>query len=262
MSADERAISAGPPGGLRLDEDFHVQSTFSDDAVSTVAENVGTARERGLCTLCLAEHVRRDTAWLPEFLGAMSADRQVPGLRVLAGSRRRSWTPPAGSACRPAWATSTAIPMGLSVQDAIERLVRATLRAAVQVQESGLRPLVAHLFSLLPKSGLAEDRVPPSLLGELAAGLAASQAMVEVNEKWRCPSARTIGALLAAGVPIVAGSDSHHCRDIGRYSSVRAAGALRATAPRPACRSTSSAGCSSLWSWPERSLGSVRRTST
>jgi putative hydrolase len=43
-----------------------------------------------------------------------------------------------------------------------------------------------------------------------------------VNEKWSCPSPRTVAALAAAGVPLVAGSDSHHCRDIGRYDSVAA----------------------------------------
>jgi putative hydrolase len=38
-----------------------------------------------------------------------------------------------------------------------------------------------------------------------------------VNEKWSCPSPRTVTALVRAGVTVVAGSDSHHCRDIGRY---------------------------------------------
>jgi putative hydrolase len=45
--------------------------------------------------------------------------------------------------------------------------------------------------------------------------------MVEVNEKWSCPSARTVTAMARAGVSLVAGSDSHHCRDVGVYRSVR-----------------------------------------
>ena len=243
---------------LRLDEDFHVHSTFSDDGASTLAQNVASAQERGLGTLCLADHVRRDTAWLPEFLGAVSAYRRLDGLAVLAGVEAKILDAsgqldlPPGLRGRHADAGADA-PDGLDLiliadhqfpgedgplhparlraaierrelpaQDAIEQLVRATVRAAAHAKESGIRPLVAHLFSLLPKAGLAEDQVPPPLLRELAAGLASSEAIVEVNEKWRCPSARTIGALSAAGVPIVAGSDSHHCRDIGRYASVRA----------------------------------------
>jgi putative hydrolase len=44
---------------------------------------------------------------------------------------------------------------------------------------------------------------------------------VEVNEKWACPSPRTIRALAAAGVPLVAGTDSHDCATVGRYARVR-----------------------------------------
>jgi histidinol phosphatase-like PHP family hydrolase len=92
---------------LALDEDYHVHSTFSDGE-SSIVQNVRAARERGLRTLCLVDHVRRGTEWLPEF-----------------------------------------------------------------------------------------------------------------NEKWACPSARTVAAMARAGVPMVAGTDSHHCRDVGVYRSVR-----------------------------------------
>jgi putative hydrolase len=56
--------------GARLSEDYHVHSTFSD-GVSTVAENVQAARQRGLRTLCLVDHVRRDSAWVPDFVTAV-----------------------------------------------------------------------------------------------------------------------------------------------------------------------------------------------
>jgi len=61
-----------------------VHSTFSDGA-SSLEENVRTAQERGLRTLCLVDHVRRDTAWLPSFTAAVDRYRDQPGLRVLAG---------------------------------------------------------------------------------------------------------------------------------------------------------------------------------
>jgi putative hydrolase len=56
---------------------------------------------------------------------------------------------------------------------------------------------------------------------------------VEVNEKWACPSARTIRALAAAGVPLVASTDSHDCATIGRYHRIRGIldGALRGAVP-------------------------------
>jgi putative hydrolase len=54
-----------------------------------------------------------------------------------------------------------------------------------------------------------------------------------VNEKWACPSARTIRAFAAAGTALVASTDSHDCRDVGVYDSVtRIAGlAFSGTAP-------------------------------
>ena len=45
--------------------------------------------------------------------------------------------------------------------------------------------------------------------------------MIEVNEKWTCPSPRTVAAMANAGVSLVAGTDSHQCRNIGVYESVR-----------------------------------------
>ena len=61
---------------LALDEDHHVHSSFSDDAVSTLAENAAAARRRGLRVLVLADHVRQDSDWVPEFLSAVD---ELPG---------------------------------------------------------------------------------------------------------------------------------------------------------------------------------------
>jgi putative hydrolase len=225
-----------------LDEDFHVHSTFSDDGSSTVAENVRAAQARGLRTLCLADHVRRDTAWVPEFAAAVAGYRHQPGPRVLAGVEAKILDgaghldlperldgidmvliadhqfPGDDGPVHPRQ-VRTAIDGGeLTAAEAVERLVTATANA-VRATDRGR--VVAHLFSLLPKIGLTEDLVPGPLLGQLATAIARSGAMVEVNEKWSCPSARTVTALARAGVTIVAGSDAHHCRDIGVYRSVR-----------------------------------------
>ena len=80
---------------------------------------------------------------------------------------------------------------------------------------------LAHLFSVLPKIGLNEEMVPEPLLAKLAGRVAEAGVMVEVNEKWSCPSARTVAAMADAGVHVVAGSDSHHCSNIGAYEGVR-----------------------------------------
>jgi hypothetical protein len=42
-------------------------------------------RERRLRTLCLVDHVRADTAWVPEFVTAVAQYRSVAGTQVMAG---------------------------------------------------------------------------------------------------------------------------------------------------------------------------------
>ncbi len=226
---------------VALDEDFHVHSTFSDGA-STLAENVQAAGELGLRTLCLAEHVRRDTTWVPDFAAAVRPYRRQPGLRVLAGVEAkildgsgRLDIPPDLARCaeidlvliadhqfpsddgpvHPDQVRAAIMSGRMSAAEAIERLCQATACA--------LRPgtLLAHLFSLLPKIGLEEAMVPTPLLADLASQIALAGALVEVNEKWSCPSARTVTALAEGGVSVVAGSDSHHRRDVGAYHWVR-----------------------------------------
>jgi putative hydrolase len=108
----------------------------------------------------------------------------------------------------------------MTAAEAIERLCEATARALLcGGQAAGGRAgvLLAHLFSLLPKIGLEEAMVPDALLADLAKRTAHAGALAEVNEKWSCPSPRTVTALARAGVTLVAGSDSHHCRNIGVY---------------------------------------------
>ena len=226
---------------VALDEDFHVHSTFSDGA-STLAENVRAARERALRTLCLVDHVRRDTVWLPEFAAAVAPLRRQPGLRVLAGVEAKILDaagrldlpsdldgidlvliadhqfPGQDGPVHPAQAR-TAIDGGqMTAAEAIELLCAASASAPDATDRTCV---LAHLFSVLPKMGLDEAMVPESLLAKLASRVAGTGAMVEINEKWTCPSARVVAAMVRAGVIVVAGSDSHHCRDVGVYRSVR-----------------------------------------
>ena len=226
---------------LALDEDYHVHSTFSDGA-SSLAQNVQAARERALRTLCLVDHVRRDTEWLPEFTAAVAPFKKQQGLRVLAGVEAKILDtsgrldlpsgldgidlvliadhqfPADGGPVHPAQAQEAIGRGEMTGAEAIERLCEATANA---LDATDRRCVLAHLFSVLPKMGLDEAMVPEPLLAQLARRVTLAGAMVEINEKWACPSPRTIAAMDHAGVCVVAGSDSHHCRDVGVYRSVR-----------------------------------------
>jgi putative hydrolase len=227
-------------GLVALDEDHHVHSTFSDDAVSTVAENVRAARERGLRVVVLADHVRRGSPWVPDFVAAVRELRPVPDLEVLAGVEAKILNsageldlPPSLRGVDRVLIADHQYPGdhgpvppedmrdGLerrqcSAADIIDGLIAATLGAL----ERAPAPQLAHLFSLLPKMGLDEADVPGAALDQLAQGCYQAGARVELNEKWACPSPRTIRALAAAGVPLVASTDSHDCATIGRYARV------------------------------------------
>jgi putative hydrolase len=230
---------------LALDEDHHVHSTFSDDAVSTVAENVETARLRGLRALCLADHVRHDSAWVPDFVSAVDALRPVPGLDVLAGvevkildrTGRLDLPDDIGGAdvvliadhqfpgdlgpVHPR-AMRDAIASGLvTAGEVIDCLIDATMGALMRAAQLDQRPQLAHLFSIVPKMGLDETSISDRAIGQLARQARAVGARLEVNEKWACPSARTVRTFAETGVDLVASSDSHDCRDIGAYSRVR-----------------------------------------
>ncbi len=241
--------------GVSLDEDYHVHSTFSDDAVSTLAENMAAARERGLSAVCLADHVRRDSAWVPDFLSAVDALRPVPGLDVLAGVEAKildrtgrldlpdriggtdlvliadhqfpaEFGPVHPRRMRDAIARGEA-----TAEEVIGCLIDATAGA---LRVAAARPQLAHLFSILPKMGLDESAVPDRAIGHLARQARMAGALVEVNEKWACPSARTVRAFAGEGVRLVASTDSHDCRDVGAYASVRRIvdGAFSGVVPR------------------------------
>ncbi len=220
-------------------EDFHVHSTFSDDAVSTLAENLAAAADRGLSTIRLVEHVRASTEWVPDLVAALAALAVPSGLRVLSGVEAKILDT-SGALDVPAELTGVdavviadhqfptpdgpcspdgmlrRLADGLAVAEALDMLIEATVAAMAQVPAGQL----AHSFSILPKVGLDEDALSDAQLRHWAAAAGHTRTLVEVNEKWACPGPRAIAAAAAAGCSLVAGTDSHRAHDVGRYATV------------------------------------------
>jgi len=225
---------------VRLDQDYHVHTSFSDDAVDTPAANLAAAVDAGLTTLCLVDHVRADTTWVPVQVAVVRDLAARTPLTLLAGVEAKILDA-SGALDLPADADlvdhvlvadhqfpSESGPLAPSVVaeqiargdrragDVVVQLVDAMVCALHRVE----RPVLAHPFSLLPKMGLDEAAVSDTLLHHLAAGARSAGALVEVNEKWDCPGPRLAEALARRGVRLVAGSDSHRCVDVGRYRRV------------------------------------------
>jgi len=220
--------------------DHHVHSTFSDDAVSTIEENVAAAAAAGLAELRLVEHVRADTDWLPGFTAAVAA-LEVPGglvvrtgveAKLLDASGRLDLPPlPPGidrvliadhqfPGTDGPWSpgqTSARLADGrLSADGALDLLVSAIVAAVGRHPGNQL----AHCFSILPKIGLDEAQLGADRLAAWAAACAVTQTVVEINEKWGCPGPSALRAAHAAGVELVASTDSHVASDVGRYDRV------------------------------------------
>lgn len=225
--------------------DHHVHSTYSDDAVSTVAENLAAAVSAGLDTVRFIDHVRDTTPWVPDFLAEVAALAVPAGLTVLTGvetklmdTAGRLDLPPGlivGAGGLDAiviadhqfpgpegpWSPSATIERlreGLAAEPALDQLVDAYVNA----MEAHPASQLAHPFSILPKVGLAEDDLGEAQLARWAQAVAATGALVEVNEKWACPGPRVLRAVIDAGGTVVAATDSHDARDVGSYTRVLA----------------------------------------
>ena len=219
--------------------DHHVHSTFSDDAVSTLAENVAAAAAAGLTTLRLVDHVRRSTTWVPDYLAAVG-ELQVPdGLTILTGVEAKILDASGELDIPPLPAGIDAIliadhqfpgvdgPLGPTAvreriadgwapDDVLDQLVSA-LNAGMRRHPGNQ---LAHCFSILPKIGLSEDDLGAERVAAWAKTAAETHTLVEVNEKWGCPGPLLLDALHDAGAELVASTDSHVASEVGRYARV------------------------------------------
>ncbi len=238
-SADVAGASASAPAGI-LAQDIHLHTNFSDDAVSPLAEVVATAERRGLRRICISDHVRAATTWLPRYVAAVQAAGLTTGVELLTGVEAKILDasgavdlpadltgidrvliadhqfPGESGPARPDVIAARIAAGELGAAEAVETLVEATCAAIRNVDG----PVLAHLFSLLPKIGLTEDDVPEPLVARLADTAARFDAILDVNEKWRCPSPAVVRRFLDAGVEVVAGSDSHRAETLGRFTWV------------------------------------------
>ena len=217
--------------------DWHTHSSLTDGA-DDAAAMADAAAAAGLTAWGLSDHVRADSDWVPGYVETVRAMRR-DGLTILVGVEAKlldaegrldlppglptldhvlvadhqfpSPTGPASPSTVRGWLqsgtwTSTGV---------VDTLIGATCNGVARAPAPAI---VAHLFSLLPKVGLSEDDVTTEHRDALAAACLAADAAVEVNEKWRCPSAATVVHLRAAGVRIVRGSDAHAVAEVGRHA--------------------------------------------
>jgi putative hydrolase len=217
-------------------QDMHVHSTFSDGA-NTLDENVAEAESLGLVQLGCVDHVRAETGWVPAYAAAVADLRERTGVRLQCGIEAKLLDtsgaldlPEASPGVDAIYAADHQVPLddgphhpreiraalddgSVSRQEIVQAIITSTA-AAVQAHDG---VVIAHFFSILPKVGIEESEVGSEPLEELARVTAARGARIEVSERWRCPSARTLLPFAEHRVPILLSTDSHRRETIGRY---------------------------------------------
>jgi putative hydrolase len=225
-------------------EDMHVHSTFSDGK-SSVRQNLERAMARGLARITCVDHVRKDTAWVPTFVETVRAEASrlgSSGPRVFIGLEAKMLDEcgtldlpegpskllgadfvyvadhqfPIGGTC----VSPSNVRRGLADGSLTEaRVLEALFNATFRALERHDHVVIAHLFSILPKVGLHEGLLDDSAVRNLAACAKERGALIEVSEKWKCPSAGVLRTFLDAGVPVVSSTDSHAHENIGVYDN-------------------------------------------
>lgn len=216
--------------------DMHVYSTFSDGH-NTIEENVAEAERIGLKELVFADHVRSDSRWVPASVAAVRRCRRQTSVVLhcaveakildiyghLDVPRNLTEIDAIYVVCHQA--PSPDGPMNpRSTRERIEAgelnpqmILRWMVNGTAAALHSHEHVVIAHLFSALPSLGLDERDVPPELLDSLASAAAESDARIVVDERRRCPSARTLRPFLRYGVPVLPGTGSTHRDTIGRF---------------------------------------------
>jgi putative hydrolase len=227
---------------LRLDEDFHVHSTFSD-GVDSVEANVAAAAQRGLVRLGCVDHVRRDSTYVRAYVEAIRARQRSTPIELCVGVEAKILDafgtldlppeladvdfvfvadhqfpdeagPVSPRSIRHAIATNE-----LTSVEVVEELVSTTIASIIRYAPQ-FRIVLAHLFSILPKLGLDEATVTDEAISRLLSAAHRTETAIEVSERWRCPSERVVRMAAARHVRLVASTDSHRAVDVGRYNYV------------------------------------------
>jgi putative hydrolase len=228
---------------LSLDEDFHVHSRFSD-GVDMPIDNVLAATAVGLKRLGCVDHVRRDTTYVPEFVAAIRELRSRTAIELMIGIEAKildvsgaldlpgtiegvdlvyvadHQVPTSTGSVSPRVVREHVESKAGHAASVIEELVAATVAAMRRGSGTRARLVLAHLFSVLPKIGIDEHAVPDGAIRRIVDTAAETATIIEVSERWRCPGPRVVAAALESGVRVVASTDSHAARDIGRYDYV------------------------------------------
>ncbi|MCH9684058.1 MAG: PHP domain-containing protein [Deltaproteobacteria bacterium] len=225
---------------MRLDEDHHVHSTFSDGRHSP-QEVVRSARSVGLRCIGFADHVRADTAWLPAYVRHLQWLRFDGTIELVIGVETKLLDPQGTldlpedlSGIERILVADHRLPLGdellgpRQVRDGIRdgtlersEVIDAMLTAYEGCLQRYRGVQLAHPLSFLGRADIPESAIDRDRLRALARLAATADACIEVSERWRCPAVETVEIFRDAGVRVRCSSDAHSAEAVGRYDYVQ-----------------------------------------
>ena len=222
--------------------DHHVHSTFSDGK-GTLEANLQAGHEAGLNAMGFVDHARADTEWIEDYVSATRAVARRSALGVTCGIEVKMLDTTGALDLTTGAALVDRLVIAdhqMPLEDGVHHpaairadieagerdpsgVIDALLQATAEASRRHPGSTLAHLFSVLPKSGLDESMVGTQQLEDLAKVLVAADVSVELSERWQCPGPAALATLHRCGVKLIASTDSHRSETIGQYRWVREA---------------------------------------
>ncbi|HEX5928120.1 MAG TPA: hypothetical protein VFY48_01885 [Solirubrobacterales bacterium] len=221
---------------IRLDEDWHVSSTFSN-GTSTVRQTVHLAEARSLKKLCIVDKVSASTDWVGDLGEACRKAQRESAVEVSCGveaevtdTRGTLELPSSAGLADHIYVSHRRLPTPMGPMDldeargqievgllcparVTEWLVRAS--AAATMRDGSV--VLTDPFHILAELGVDSERIHPAYLRCLAGALVKREASVELSERWKGPSPVIANYFLMAGVPVRAATGSVSAETVGRY---------------------------------------------
>jgi putative hydrolase len=243
---DASSKDAGRRPVLDLSVDGHVHTGFARGRES-VGALVTAAEEAGLTEVTFADLVGPETTWLRAYLDSIrrAQKRTDLNLRVAVEVevvRPDGWVAfPADLGELQSVSISLSglpLPSGLTAPERVRAMLRAGELRTVDVTEIVVDATVravertsryaptqlARPLGVLATFGIDEAEVDEHAIRQIVVACRSSRVVVEVSEAWRTPSLRLARALAAAGVALVAASDTADASQLGRWRYVRSVG--------------------------------------
>lgn len=213
--------------------DWHIHSCFSDGE-NTPEEIVEAAISDGYGTICITDHVRRDSEWLPEFHQEIERLKKSHGSSVQLYSAMETTALDFTGALDArdefyslvdfTYAAVHNIPDGTGfmspekISANPEEALENWRRTLLGVLDNPRVQVIVHPGHIFRKRGIF---IPESIYRPLAEKAARNDVAFEVNTKYHVPDAACLAILRRAGTRTVRGSDAHSIAEMREYDGER-----------------------------------------